>query len=662
MFEKILIANRGEIACRIIRTARRLNIRTVAVYSDADANAQHVRLADEAYLLGPAPSRESYLRMDRIIEIAKKSGAQAIHPGYGFLSENADFSRACADSGVVFIGPRADAITAMGSKSGAKTLMEAAGVPLIPGYHGDNQEDAHLLETARHIGFPVLLKASAGGGGKGMRAVHAESEFVEALQGARREAQSAFGDSRMLIEKLLLEPRHVEVQLMADRHGQAFYIFDRDCSLQRRHQKVVEEAPAPGLPEMLRTAMGQAATKAALAIGYEGAGTIEFLVQDNAFYFMEMNTRLQVEHPVTECVSGLDLVELQLRVAAGEKLALVQRDLKPKGHAIEVRLYAEDPENDFLPSTGTLTRFDLPLLGNGVRVDSGFVAGDVVSVHYDPMIAKVIAWGDDRTLAIRRLRQALEQVKVAGVRHNAAFLHRVLGIPAFADAELTTRFLEHHRSEWAISEPPPAETLIAAALYFHENDLRELRQQSTDDGYSPWQSLTNFRLFEFVQHTLVLEMGEARYTVRLRPQGKAGYNAQVDDTAPISVIFDMNADLLVVNGTHQRTEYAFHYHGKQLHLYANAQHFVVSRHVEDHNPAQQHAGSRHYQAPMNGRVIQVTAETGQAVKKGDTLLVMEAMKMEHRIRAHADGKIVDLFAATGDLVNEGQRLLDLEAL
>lgn len=660
MFSKILIANRGEIACRVIRTAKRLNIRTVAVYSEADANALHVKLADEAYLLGPAASRESYLRADKIIAIAKASGAEAIHPGYGFLSENASFSQACAESGIQFIGPSASAITAMGSKSEAKALMEKAGVPLIPGYHGKDQDEAHLLAEAREIGFPVLLKASAGGGGKGMRAVHDEGQFIEELHSAQREAQNAFGDSRMLIEKLLLTPRHVEVQLMADRHDQAFYIFDRDCSLQRRHQKVVEEAPAPGLPPELRRAMGEAAVRAAKAISYEGAGTIEFLVQDNAFYFMEMNTRLQVEHPVTEMISGLDLVELQLRVAAGEKLSLQQDALQAKGHAVEVRLYAEDPENGFLPSTGTLKHFRYPANGNGTRIDTGFVGGDTVSVHYDPMMAKVIAWGETREQAITRLRAVLEQVHIAGVKHNTSFLHRVLGIRAFVDGELSTRFLDEHRSAWEGVTPESTASLLAAAVFFRRQAACSKLPTQSEDRHSPWLQINGWRANGQAEDQVRLQYGETVHEVFLREQAAGSYAYRLGASYG-KVTFHEYPDRLTLVLDGCQHHYAWFADGKVLHLFADGQHQEWHDYVPDFDPSHQHGAGRQYQAPMNGRVVNILVRDGQAVKKDETLLVMEAMKMEHRIRAHADGTVTALRAGNGDLVNEGQQLLDFEA-
>ncbi|HEX4870542.1 MAG TPA: acetyl/propionyl/methylcrotonyl-CoA carboxylase subunit alpha [Moraxellaceae bacterium] len=652
MFKKILIANRGEISCRITRTAHRLGVKTVAVYSDADAGAMHVQAADEAVHVGPAPSRESYLRAERIIAAAKATGAEAVHPGYGFLSENADFSRACREAGLVFIGPSPDAITAMGSKSGAKALMEKAGVPLIPGYHGDNQDEQHLLAEARKMGFPVLLKASAGGGGKGMRGVHAEAEFMEALHAAKREAANAFGDDRMLIEKLLVEPRHVEVQVLADRHGNAVYVFDRDCSIQRRHQKVVEEAPAPGLSPELRRAMGEAAVRAAKAIDYEGAGTLEFLVdRDGHFYFMEMNTRLQVEHPVTELISGLDLVELQLRIASGETLPFTQADLHPRGHAMEVRLYAEDPRNEFLPSTGTLSVFDLPA-PEGVRVDTGYRAGDAVSVYYDPMMAKVIAWGETRDIAAARLCGALHQARVAGVKHNAWFLTQVLDHPAFRRGELGTHFIAQHQGDLLPALPAaPATLLVLAAMTF----LRD--GAAGPDATSPWRALAGFRVGAADPALVRVRLADEVHEVRLTPAGD-GYEYAIATQSGRCRLRVLDGDRCLVERDGRSEVLSVTRRGDSLHV------FVAGEHVELLRVARASAGAaagddHHYRAPMNGRIVSVAVRAGDTVKKGDTLLVMEAMKMEHRVRAHAEGVVSAIAVAPGDLVSEGQTLIDL---
>ncbi len=448
MFAKILIANRGEIACRVIRTARRLAIKTVAVYSEADARAQHVLAADEAHLIGPAAAKESYLRGDRILEVARASGAQAIHPGYGFLSENEDFAEACERAGVVFIGPPAAAIRAMGSKSAAKRIMEQAGVPLVPGYHGDGQDPALLQRESDRIGYPVLIKASAGGGGKGMRIVESAADFAAALASCKREAASAFGDDRVLVEKYLRRPRHIEIQVFGDRHGNCVHLFERDCSVQRRHQKVLEEAPAPGMTPERRAAMGGAAVAAAKAIGYVGAGTVEFIAdQGGTFHFMEMNTRLQVEHPVTEMITGEDLVEWQLRVAWGEPLPKRQDELAIGGHALEARIYAEDPAKGFLPATGRIVHLGTPPASRHVRIDTGVAAGDEISPHYDPMIAKLVVWDHDRAAALARMRAALEAFQVVGVTTNVAFLGRLVASKAFAAADLDTGLIERSRDE-----------------------------------------------------------------------------------------------------------------------------------------------------------------------------------------------------------------------
>ncbi|ADU13692.1 Carbamoyl-phosphate synthase L chain ATP-binding protein [Asticcacaulis excentricus CB 48] len=481
MFRKLLIANRGEIACRIIRTCQRLGIKTVAVYSEADAKALFVRQADEAHLIGPAPAAQSYLRGDVIIEVARRTGAEAIHPGYGFLSENAEFAEACAAAGIVFVGPTPEAIRAMALKGAAKALMEGAGVPVTPGYHAEAQDETILLTAAREIGFPVLIKAVAGGGGKGMRRVDNESDFPELLKSCQGEGQSAFGDPRVLIEKYIEVPRHIEIQLFADSHGNALHLYERDCSLQRRHQKVIEEAPAPGLPEAMRQAMGKAAVTAAKAIGYRGAGTIEFIVDVSkgiaqaAFYFMEMNTRLQVEHPVTEAITGLDLVEWQLRVAAGEALPLTQAQVPLNGHAIEARLYAEDPEHDFMPSTGTLNRLVFP---SGVRADSAVAQGDTVSVFYDPMISKLIVHGKDRAAALDALRTALIHTRAEGLKTNLAFLRRIASDPDFRAGQIDTGFIGRHVER--LTAPWP--------------DLGPQYDLLTAAPPTPWHDATGFRL------------------------------------------------------------------------------------------------------------------------------------------------------------------------
>ncbi|MDX1606051.1 MAG: biotin carboxylase N-terminal domain-containing protein, partial [Candidatus Competibacterales bacterium] len=517
MFDTVLIANRGEIACRIARTCRRLGIRSVGVYSDADRGALHVEACDEARRLGPAPARDSYLRIDRVIEAARNSGAGAIHPGYGFLSENADFAEACAAAGLVFIGPPAAAIRAMGSKAAAKALMEKAGVPLVPGYHGTDQDPDRLAAEAERIGYPMLLKASAGGGGKGMRIVERPEVFAEALAAARREAAAAFGDERMLVEKYLLRPRHIEVQVFADGHGNALHLFERDCSIQRRHQKIVEEAPAPGLDAARRAAMGDAAIAAARAVDYQGAGTVEFIAEaDGGFYFMEMNTRLQVEHPVTEMITGQDLVEWQLRVAAGEPLPLDQARLAPNGHALEVRLYAEDPARDFLPATGTLVHLRFPEPGGPVRIDTGVRPGDRIDIHYDPLLAKLIVHDRDRAAALRRLRTALAACGVVGVTSNLAFLQAIADHPAFADDLPDTGFVERHLEALLPAPQPAPDTVLALAALgelLHIDAAAQAAAAHDPDPWSPWHATDGWRLNDDNHHSLHFQDGTQTRTV-----------------------------------------------------------------------------------------------------------------------------------------------------
>src|SRR3990172_3406720 len=512
MFAKILIANGGEIACRVIRTARRLGVKTVAVYSEADARAQHVLAADEAYLIGPPPARESYLRGDRILEIAKRAGAQAIHPGYGFLSENEAFADACEKAGVAFIGPPAAAIRAMGSKSAAKRIMERAGVPLVPGFHGDNQDAAYLQGQADRIGYPILIKASAGGGGKGMRIVERAAEFETALASCKRESAAAFGDDRVLLEKYLRRPRHIEIQVFADKHGNCVHLFERDCSVQRRHQKVLEEAPAPGMTPERRAAMGAAAVAAAKAIGYVGAGTVEFIAdQSGTFHFMEMNTRLQVEHPVTEMITGEDLVEWQLRVARGEVLPKRQDELAIDGHALEARIYAEDPAKGFLPATGRIVHLATPPASRHVRVDTGVAAGDEISPHYDPMIAKLIVRDRDRGMALARMRDALEQFQVVGLATNVAFLTRLVASRAFGAADLDTALIERARDGLFPPPAPASDEVLAAAtlseLLRHDRDTRS-HAAASGDPWSPWGGCDGWRLSQDNHHVFVFREGE----------------------------------------------------------------------------------------------------------------------------------------------------------
>ena len=639
MIDSLLIANRGEIACRIMRTARELGVATVAVHSDTDRDALHVRCADQAVNLGGARPSESYLRVEAIIAAAKATGAQAIHPGYGFLSENADFARAVDAAGLIFVGPPASAIDAMGSKSAAKALMDAAGVPLVPGYHGADQALETFRAEAAKIGYPVLLKAAAGGGGKGMKVVESEAELSEALSSAQREAQAAFGDARMLVEKYVLQPRHVEIQVFADQHGNAVYLAERDCSIQRRHQKVVEEAPAPGLSPELRRAMGEAAVTAARAIGYVGAGTVEFLLDARGeFFFMEMNTRLQVEHPVTELITGQDLVAWQLRVAAGQPLPLTQEQIVLRGHAIEVRLYAEDPEQDFLPASGELTLYREPAAGVGRRVDSGVVEGDRVSPFYDPMLSKLIAWGEDRETARRRLLAMLAEQQLGGVHSNLAFLRRVLAHPAFAAAELDTGFIARH-TDVLLPAPAPlpdAFWALAARAWL----LTQPAARRADDPHSPWASASGLRLGLAGEQRLHLRCGEAE----ARALPAAGVSLQ--------------GDQLLVEGR----RHAVQRRGQWLFVEWNGQLQRVTQvdpigEVE----ARQH-GHGGLNAPMNGSVVRVLVEPGQRVAAGELLVVVEAMKMEHSIRAAEAGEVTAVHCAEGDLVDEGRVLVALQPL
>ncbi|HNN28254.1 MAG TPA: acetyl/propionyl/methylcrotonyl-CoA carboxylase subunit alpha [Agitococcus sp.] len=656
MIKKLLIANRGEIACRIIKTARRLGMRTVAVYSTADANALHVQMADEAFCIGNPPSRESYLCADKIIATALACGAQAIHPAYGFLSENAEFAAKVAEAGLLFVGPSAHAILAMGGKSQAKALMQKAGVPLIEGYHGEAQDQDTLIAQALKIGLPVLLKASAGGGGKGMRSVFVAEELPEAIQAAQREGQNSFGDGRLLIEKLLVKPRHVEVQILADKHGHCVYLFDRDCSLQRRHQKVVEEAPAPDLSPELRAAMGQAAVKAAQAIGYSNAGTIEFLVANNQFYFMEMNTRLQVEHPVTEMISGLDLVEWQLRIAAGEHLTLQQENLKANGHAIEVRLYAEDPAHDFLPAIGKLNQFSYKQQHAWQRIDTGFQTGDEISPFYDPMLAKVIAWGENRQLAIARLLQTLADIRISGLRHNLSYLQRVIAHPDFADSQhLATDFLVlRHQTLLNQDSPYQQAALLVAAAYYWQQQQQNISVVS-NDLYSPWQNLVAWRTLGDNYSSLQLVVNEQNQQLQLQKQGEHFVWQQAEQQGQFS--FKQDNHEFIYQDTQQRLRFqvTLDSHGLQLaHEGVIWQCRLLEPYKQSQQQQNQHKG---YCAPMTGRITAVLVNAEQAVTKGETLVVMEAMKMEHRIVAQDDFTIEEIWVGVGDLVQDGQVLL-----
>lgn len=665
MFRKILIANRGEIACRVIRTARRLGIATVAVYSDADASALHVAMADEAYAIGRAPARESYLRIDAILEAAKLSGAEAVHPGYGFLAENAEFAEACAAAGRVFIGPPAAAIRAMGSKSAAKALMDEAGVPLVPGYHGADQDDATLAEAARRIGFPLLIKPSAGGGGKGMRVVERAADFADALAAARREAGSAFGDDTVLLERYLEQPRHIEIQVFADAHGNTVSLFERDCSIQRRHQKIIEESPAPGLAGEQRERMGAAAIAAARAVGYVGAGTVEFLHQDGRFYFMEMNTRLQVEHPVTEMVTGQDLVEWQLRVAAGARLPLAQDALSINGHAIEARIYAEDPARDFLPSIGRLAHLRPPAASAHVRVDTGVRAGDTIGAYYDPMIAKLIVWGADRADAVRRLAAALAEYEVLGVATNLALLQAIAAHPAFARGHVHTGFIAHHPELLAApAAEVPALALAAVALRVllgRQHDAEAMAAQS-GDRFSPWAVTDSWQPNLDSAQEILLRRDAEMLTLRAAAVGVARWRLDLADGAhALSGGEDGDRLRVDLDGVQRRLSVVASASASAVTAFIDGRAYGFDRVDPLAPPRAEAAGGGRITAPIPGRVTKLMVEPGGAVKRGQPLLVLEAMKMELTLTAPADGVVETVRATVGEMVEEGRELVVLAA-
>ncbi len=686
MFSKILIANRGEIACRVAATCRRLGIRTVAVYSEADAQATHVAACDEAVCIGPAEAAQSYLRGERILQAARDTGAQAIHPGYGFLSENAGFARQCAEAGVVFIGPPPEAMQAMGLKAESKRLMQTASVPLAPGYHGAEQDAALLKTEAARIGFPVLIKASAGGGGKGMREVQRVEDFDAALASCRREAQSSFGNDAVLIERLVQNPRHIEIQIFADQHDHVLWLFERDCSMQRRHQKVIEEAPAPGLPDALRREMGEAAVAAARAGGYVGAGTVEFIVEcseggaPQRFYFMEMNTRLQVEHPVTELITGLDLVEWQLRVAAGEPLPITQAEVRCTGHAIEARLYAEHPEAGFLPSTGQLRRLALPphvvfgAVGDeGIRVDSGVFEGDTITPFYDPMIAKLIAWGETREQARRRLRQALAATRIAGLQTNAQFLHRLLGVAAFAGGVLDTGLIA--REHEALLAPPsiPQSFACAAAIGALLEDERAQQTADPWSAWSPWSICDGFtngvlppRVFRFdspwgvLACTLLTATGQP---LRIQTPGSLQPQSFACTARAVQSTRGMREFALVLTLGKERAQMSVVRLGEtSFQVFSGGEQVTLQALGADLGSSDGGSAGGRLTAPMPGRIIALHVQPGDTVQAGAPLLVLEAMKMEHTLSAPSAGQVSEVLYAVGDQVSEGVELLRIEAL
>jgi 3-methylcrotonyl-CoA carboxylase alpha subunit len=706
MFTKILIANRGEIACRIIKTAREMGISTVAVFSDADRHASFVEMADEAIHLGASESALSYLDIEKIMAAATKTGAQAIHPGYGFLSENAKFAERCEEAGIRFIGPRVASIVAMGSKSEAKALMESAGVPLVPGYHGAEQSLAVLLKKAGEIGFPVLLKASAGGGGKGMRVVNSAPEFKAAFEGAKREALSSFGDDKLLLEKYLDHPRHIEIQIFFDNQGNGVFLFDRDCSIQRRHQKVIEEAPAPGISAQTRQAMGAAALECARAIDYTGAGTVEFLLDaDEKFYFMEMNTRLQVEHPVTEMITGIDLVAWQLRIANNEPLPLQQSQLESKGHAFEARIYAEDPYNNFLPATGKIRYLSTPPASRHIRMDSGVRENDSISVYYDPMIAKLIVWDETRSLAIARMIGALTHFKLSGMPNNIGFVTRIFASEAFATKPLSTGFIEQHQAQLLM--PPDCtpdctpETHLLAAIYYvrsnllqsthlaqHQNSVTRAR----DPLHNPWNSKIAWRLnqentesftlihkneeltFEII-HPQTGDIGRVSHSfpfqIRQSTDNARVYQVRITlnegrqpDAEKADAFSRFNADHCVANAP-VRADIDGHMFLYHAHRHNDLIDLFHGNHCWEYHikkPEKKNVESQNENslcAPMHGKIIALNVKQGEFVEKGQILLVMEAMKMEHSIASPRDGIVVDCRCKAGDLIEEGFELIEI---
>ena len=680
MFKKILIANRGEIACRVAATAARMAIRTVAVYSDADAGAKHVQACDEAVHIGASAPKDSYLRWEKIIEVALATGAQAIHPGYGFLSENEAFARACLEAGLVFIGPPASAILAMGLKAESKQLMEKAGVPLVPGYHGSGQGIALLQSEADAMGYPVLIKASAGGGGKGMRAVDRSEDFADALASCKREAINSFGDDAVLIEKYVQRPRHIEIQVFGDTQGNYVYLFERDCSVQRRHQKVLEEAPAPGMTQAMREQMGAAAVAAARAVNYVGAGTVEFIVEQKpdgsmSFFFMEMNTRLQVEHPVTEAITGLDLVEWQLRVAAGEPLPLQQSELKINGHAIEARICAETPDNNFLPATGTLHVYGLPpctsfaLANQGVRVDSGVRQGDTISPFYDSMVAKLIVHGSTREEALARMDAALMQTHIVGLATNVQFLRHVVNSESFATAQLDTALIPREATV-LFNQDKVGLPLAAAALVAHTLDQEAqkvlMAQRADAQGWiDPWAQRDSWRSHGATLRSFSAVYQEQPELLQLTRAHTKGLQVQVQGvTAPLQ--FErlqkdgISGGALDITLGDQRIQAQVYDHGEVLHVFTPLGATTITR-VD----ALAHAGDTQGEAgrltaPMPGKVVSFAVKAGDAVKKGQPLAIMDAMKMEHTIAAPSDGVVAELLFAPGDQVTEGAELLRLE--
>jgi 3-methylcrotonyl-CoA carboxylase alpha subunit len=649
---RLLVANRGEIACRVIRTCRRLGVRSIAVHSEADVAALHVRAADEAQAIGPAPARESYLDIEAVIAAARRSRADAIHPGYGFLSENAAFAEACERAGILFVGPSATAIRAMGLKHEAKALIAAAGVPVVPGYMGEDQDIARLAREAARVGYPLLVKAVAGGGGKGMRVVHEPDALADAARGARGEAQSAFGDGRLMLERFLLRPRHIEVQVFGDAHGACLHLFERECSIQRRYQKIIEESPSPFLDEETRRALCEAAVRAAKAVGYVNAGTVEFIVDaERRFYFMEMNTRLQVEHPVTEATTGIDLVEWQLRVAAGEALPASQPDIRRDGHAIEARLYSEDPRRGFLPSVGTVEKFVHPPPDRAWRVDSGIEDGDRVSVHYDPMIAKVIARGEDRGEALGRLRHALDRTAIFGVASNLSLLRSIVAHPEFAAGRADTGFVDRELATLTRATPPPPEALlIAAHLALSE------RTPPAGREVTPWSHGDGWRAAGPSLQSIGLGT-PAFQRVRARRRGERLSLVMGDDTLE-GTVQASSADRFVADSGDGPRAFELIRHGCELQLVGNTASEIALAPAWPYAQSADDADA-HPASPLPGRVVELRAKAGDRVARGDVLAVVEGMKMQHAIRAGRAGRVLDVLTREGALVDAEAVLFDI---
>ncbi|XP_043926598.1 methylcrotonoyl-CoA carboxylase subunit alpha, mitochondrial [Protopterus annectens] len=666
--EKVLIANRGEIACRVMRTAKKMGIRSVAVYSEADKNSMHVAMADEAYHIGPAASQQSYLSQEKIIQVAKNSAAQAIHPGYGFLSENTEFAEYCKQEGIIFIGPPSSAIRDMGIKSTSKAIMSAAGVPVVEGYHGDEQSNERLRSEAGRIGYPVMIKAVRGGGGKGMRIARSEAEFFDQLESARREARKSFNDDAMLIEKFVDNPRHVEVQVFGDQHGNAVYLFERDCSVQRRHQKIIEEAPGPGISQEVRRRLGEAAVRAAKAVNYVGAGTVEFIMDpEQNFYFMEMNTRLQVEHPVSEMITGTDLVEWQLRVAAGERIPLTQEEISLNGHSFEARIYAEDPSNNFMPGAGPLKYLSTPLADVFTRIETGVRQGDEVSVHYDPMIAKLVVWGKDRSAALRKLRYCLHQYNIVGLNTNIDFLLNLSSHSEFEAGHVHTNFIpQHYKELFPKKKNTTKESLCQAALGLllkEKHETNKFRMQSNDQ-FSPFASGSGRRLNNIYTRNLTLVDGDTKVTIDVTYCPDGSYSMQIDgEVFHVSGGFIQEGDseylMCSVNGTVSKSKMVAM--DNTVYLFQMESSFQlgipVPKYLAGVSTSAVQGGAV---APMTGTIEKVFVKAGDKVQVGDPLMVMIAMKMEHTIRAPKAGIVKKVFFKEGSQANRHAALIELE--